>query len=171
MKILPFLLLLVPSPLFAAPCLFPVPPDDIHLVQTGCDTISTPASGVAYDFKVENESPGFICTVRLYPMDAAEAGADTCHVLGCDAPAGWTCIKNGPTEITWVTEDENAVLEPGATLEALRLALDRFKCCYVVYYFHCGIFEAERCETVCAECDEAVQLWQGTWGRTKALYR
>jgi hypothetical protein len=137
-----------------------------HATQTGCDTLSVNPPLVRIQFQIRNEGISTICRFTL------GSAADSCRVLSCDVPDGWSCFPEAGVGISlWRDDDCSPGVPPGETLGPFEMTLDPFACCYEAAYFQSGIIEAINRETVCFECDKPVQVQAYSWGRLKVLYR
>ena len=146
-----------------------------RIVQTDCDTVSTDPHLVQIEFALINEITLHICQIGLTPMGETP-WLDPCAIDGCGVTSEWDCSL-GPVDgqarwhIILPEEGETPGIPPGATSTGLTFTEGEGTCCYWANSSTCGIPEPFYTETVCFECDRAVQAQTLTWGTLKSFYR
>lgn len=134
------------------------------LVQEGCRSDQTSTTTV---FAIANfNSPVPIADLHLIPENPVPG----CHIIGCDAPAGWACALNPANlGVDYTALDPAQYVTAGQAKHGFTFTLDPEICCYIVQFTgpqHEILYETEVCFT-CVHVDAAPE----TWGNVKQLFR
>jgi hypothetical protein len=127
----------------------------VHVVQTGCDTLSQNPPRVRVSFAVINLGQTPVCGVRLTPLQSGATPADSCRILECSGPAGWQGRTEPGGAASWSASPASSpgCLAYGQKHEPFAVILDPLFCCYLAQFADASgqpVFE----DVVCFECEK-----------------
>lgn len=134
------------------------------LIQEDCilqgNTVTTVFAAVNFN------SPVPIADIHLIPENPVPG----CTVIGCGAPAGWSCSLNATNlGVDYLALDPSAYIQAGQIVHGFNYVLDPDFCCYIVRFTgpsHEVLLEVEKCFS-CVH----VGTEPGTWGNVKRMFR
>ena len=132
-------------------------------IQDSCrsegNTVTTYFSVVNFD------SPVPVCDLHFIPENPVPG----CIVIGCGAPAGWSCALNGVGGVDWQALSPADCIVAGTIKRGFSFTLDPDFCCYIVQFTgpqHEVLAEQEECFN-CVHVGTDSKPWSGV----KQLYR
>jgi hypothetical protein len=155
-----------------APQVFAQAGRPVHIVQTGCDTLSLDPPLVRVTFGVINLGPIPVCSIHLIPVQSGPTPSDSCRIISCSSAPGWQCSLDPAGGANWRIDP---AAPPGCILQGQKhepfdIELDPLYCCYIVEYDD-GAGQIFFRDEVCFECQKPVPTKNTTWGSVKAQYR
>jgi hypothetical protein len=131
------------------------------------DSCRTQGNTVTTYFSVVNfNSPVPVCDLHFIPENPVPG----CIMIGCSAPAGWSCALNPSTlGVDWQALSPSDCITAGTIKRGFSFVLDPDFCCYIVQFTgpnHEVLHEQEECFN-CVH----VGTEQKTWGNVKKMFR
>jgi len=168
LRVFPMIAVVLALGLVAVPAMAQAP---VHIVQTGCDTLSVNPPLVHVTFGVINLGPIPVCSIHLFPIPSGSSPPDSCRIIQCSNAPGWHCDLTPDGGALWTIDPAQQVgcIMTGQKHEPFDVVLDPLFCCYQVLYDDGGgnIFFTD---VVCFECQKPVAAKNMTWGQLKSIY-
>src|SRR5262252_5846632 len=76
----------------------------VHVVQTGCDTLSFNPPLVHVTFGVINLGPIPVCSIHLIPIQSGQTPPDSCRIIQCSSAPGWQCQPTPDGGAVWTVD-------------------------------------------------------------------
>ncbi|MEJ2721316.1 MAG: hypothetical protein P8181_09270 [bacterium] len=142
---------------------------DASVVQDSCVVVGTPPNASVWTyFTVVNFSlPTSVCDVHFIPEP--QPPNPGCEMIGCVAPAGWSCFLNPLGGGDWFANTPTDCIAPGTHKGGFAFLLDPAYCCYIVQFTDATgavILEQEECFTC-----QKVPVDEKSWGAIKEMYQ
>jgi hypothetical protein len=134
------------------------------VIQDSCRTVGN--TEITYFSFVNFNSPVAVCDLHFIPENPVPG----CTMIGCAAPAGWSCALNGATlGVDYQALSPADCVAAGNILRGFSFTLDPDFCCYIVQFTdenHQVIAEQEECFN-CVH----VGVEPESWGNVKQMFR
>lgn len=136
------------------------------VIQDSCRTDEAANTETTYFSVVNFNSPTPVCDLHFIPENPVPG----CTIIGCGAPAGWSCALNAATlGVDYVALTPADCISAGQIKHGFYFILDPEFCCYIVQFTGPqGEVLAEQEE--CFSCIH-VAVEKQTWGGVKKMFK
>jgi hypothetical protein len=152
--------------LLAAVALVVVPTSAFATFSVIQDSCRTVGNTVTTHFSVVNfNSPVPVCDLHFVPENPVPG----CMIIGCGAPAGWSCALTAGGGVDWQALSPADCITAGTIKRGFSFTLDPDFCCYLVTFTgpqHEELATQEECFTCVHVGTEAKP-----WSELKRLYQ